>query len=82
MKFYCVNSDEYEIGEAWFTSKIAAIASAKEVDAAEVDLCDVGTPTKERVLAILNQRSYVVSRTTVWKRDSPLTRTVLGRDGG
>lgn len=69
MKLYFVASDEFEIGEQWFGTKAAAIAAAKDVGAEEVDLCDVGAVTKERVLAMLNQRGYVIARTTVWKRD-------------
>ena len=69
MKLYTVNSDEYEIGEQWFASKAAAIAAAKETGAAEVDRCDIGRVTKHRVLQMLNQRGYVASRVTVWKRD-------------
>jgi hypothetical protein len=68
VKFYCVMSDEYEIGEQWFITKAEAIADAKAVNALEVTRCEITPLTRATILALLNQRGYVAKQETVWTR--------------
>jgi hypothetical protein len=51
----------------WFTNKAEAIATAKEWGGKnEVELCEIATPSKSVVLAILNGDGFVIKSTVVW----------------